>query len=114
MMSDFDIDKILKQGNEIAKNFKHFDVRELARVYQASKELSKQQKDVIYMCEVRGCMNPSHIRVISYEGATGRGKDDNDVYFCIKHFNHFRNMMNVDVTRLRKRKMWEQQQGVRK
>ena len=113
-MSDIDIEKILSRGNELAKNLNQFDANSLLKNFKARQELSKSQQYQMYICESENCMNPAHIRVIAYEGRTGVGKDTNDIYFCINHFNFFRNVMKVNKIKLRKRKDWEKAQGIRK
>jgi len=108
-----DVDDILNKANQWAKNFNQFDPTTLLKNFNARQELSKKEK-TMYICETQGCLNPAHIRVIAYEGATGQGKDMNDIYFCINHFNYFRNMMKVDVSKLKKRRDFESKQGIRK
>lgn len=116
-MGDIDINKILSEGNRLAKNFNQFDANKLLENFKARQELSKSQQYQMYICESKNCINPAHIRVIAYEGSTGVGndaKDQNDIYFCINHFNFFRKIMKVDLVKLNKRRDHERQQGIRK
>ena len=113
-MEDIDINRILSRGNEVAQNLNKFDANNLLKNFKARQELSKSQQYQMYICETKNCMNPAHIRVIAYEGRTGVGKDVNDIYFCINHFNYFRNVMNVDKIKLRRRRDWEIAQGIKK
>ena len=113
-MPDVDIEKILSRGNELAQNFNKFDANKLLENFKARQELSKSQQYQMYICESENCMNPAHIRVIAYEGRTGVGKDENDIFLCINHFNYFRNMMKVNIAKLRKRRQHERAQGIKK